>query len=186
MQPDLISSDVGAKAVAAWCPPGRALVALAGTPLVELTLPEYSAAGLGRVLCRTRPFRIRDDEGQTGTFARSICADTSRLLVVTAEMEPTVLGQSHDEIQARAPREALKHLFDAGLPIELVTLGATRAEQFETLDLLAEFVRLYHRQASWLEGHPLDVAIARLELESRPGASLVFEGTRLFCEGAGK
>ena len=186
MQPDLMGIDVSAKAVAAWCPPGRDLVVLSGTPIVELALPEYAAAGLGRALCRARPFRIKDREGQTGTFARSICADTSRLLVVTEDMAPTVLGQAHDEIQARSSHGTLKHLFDAGFPIELVTLGATRADQFETLDLLTEFVRLYHRQASWLESHPLDVAIARLELESRPGASLVFEGTRLFCEGAGK
>ncbi len=184
MQPGLTSIEVSTKAIAPWCPPGRNLTVLPGTPIIELSLPEYEAAGLGRVLCRARPFQIKDGEGeQAGTFARSICADTSRLLVVTDDMEPAVLGQAHDEIQAGAPREVRKALYDAGLPVGLVTLGAIRADRFESLELLIDFVRLYNRQASWLESHPLDVAIARLELESRPGASLVFDGLRLFCEG---
>ncbi|WP_157122581.1 hypothetical protein [Bordetella flabilis] len=102
--------------------------------------------------------------------------------MVTAEMQPTVLGETHAEIQARAPQQTVRYLFDLGLPIELVSLGASRAQQFDTLDGLAAFVRLYHQRSSWLEGHPLDVAIAKLEHQS--GAALVFDGSRLFCEGA--
>lgn len=171
--------EVAAKAIAAWLPVGRELAQIGGTPIIELALPEYAAAGLGRALCRSRPFRC---DQASGTIARSICADTSRFFVVTTDMQPHVVGLTHGQVQALAPAPTVRHLFDEGFPIELVSLGASRANQFPDLDQLTEFVRLYHRRASWLEGHPLDVAIAKLE--SQLGATLVFDGARLFCEGA--
>jgi hypothetical protein len=180
MHADLADMKVSAKAIAAWLPAGRSLHAIAGTPLVELKLPEYEAAGLGKALCRTRAFHCIES-GAKGAFARSICADSSRMLVVTSDMEPTVLGQTHDEIQTSASQEVVRRLFDLYMPIELVTLGASRASQFSMLENLIDFVRLYHRRASWLEANPLDVAIANLE--SHAGAPLVFDGARLFCEG---
>jgi len=179
---DPAALEVTAKAISAWIPPGCDLSIIPGTPIIELSLPEYDAAGLGRVLCRSRGFSASGANGVAGTLARSMCADTSRLFVVTAEMQPTVIGQAHDEIQALAPRATVRHLFDVGFPIELVSLGACRAAQFPDLDQLTAFVRLYHERASWLEAHPLDVAIAKLE--SQLGAALVFDGARLFCEGA--
>lgn len=181
MQTDLTDIEIGAKAISAWLPAGRDLFMSSGTFLVELSLPEYEAAGLGKALCRVRPFHTSGSEPISGAFARSICADSSRLFVVTTDQEPNVLGQSHDEVQARVSSETVRHLYDLGFPIELVTLGVTRADQFETLDQLADFVRLYHRRSSWLEGHPLDVAIATME--SRLGATLVFDESRLFCQG---
>lgn len=181
MQTHPVEIEVSAKAVSAWCPGARDLFVVSSNPLIELALPEYEAAGLGKALCRVKPFRIKGNQEVSGVFARSVCADTSRLFVVTEDMGPTVLGQTHDEIQARAPQETLRYLFDLGFPIDLVTLGATRADQFDDLGHLADFVRLYHRRSSWLEGHPLDVAIATMEF--RLGANLVFDGSRLFCQG---
>lgn len=171
--------EVSGGSITAWAPLEQAAPLAGALPFVELALPEYAAAGLGKAFCRAKRFKCRDT-GRYGYIARAICADSSRFLIVTTLMAPVVLGHSHDELQAGAPSDWLLALYDQGMPIELVSLAAVRASQFQEVGELVEFVNYYHKRASWLEAHPLDVAIANLESQS--GAAIVFDGSRLFCE----
>lgn len=170
--------EVSDESIAAWVAIDQAASLTGALPFVELELPEYAAAGLGKAFCRAKRFRC-GATGQYGYIARSICADSSRFLIVTSQMRPVVLGHTHDELQTGAPKDWLLALYDQGMPIDLVSLAAVRAKQFQQLDELVEFVGLYHERASWLEAHPLDVAITNLESQS--GAAIVFDGSRLFC-----
>lgn len=172
--------EVSGESIAAWAAIEQAVLLTGALPFVELELPEYAAAGLGKAFCRAKRFRC-GETGQYGYIARSICADSSRFLIITSEMQPVLLGHTHDELQMDAPKDWLLSLYDQGMPVELVSLAAVHAKQFQQLNELIEFVGLYYERASWLEAHPLSVAIANLESQS--GAAIIFDGSRLFCEG---
>lgn len=139
----------------------RALFDAPSMSLIEVDLPEYARNGIGRALMRVMRYHLAD----AGCFALegvSIAADSSRGHVIYQDMNPVVLGSSHAEIQAAAPPELIAELYQQGLPIELVTLGALRCRHFDGSVELLEFIDKYHGRASWMEAHALDVIFSNL------------------------
>jgi len=142
--------------------PERELLDCPNWALMEVVIPEYERNGLGCALLKVVRYHFTDI-GKFGAEGVSICADSSRGHMIYSDMAPRFVGCSHEEAQAEAPNEVLKSLYLLGLPVELVTLGALRYENFDSLNKLADFIKMYHRRASWIEAHPIEVAFANLE-----------------------
>ncbi len=145
--------------------PERKLVDVGHQSLVLVDLPEYARNGLGRALLG-RVVRYRfDDIDAFGSEGMSIGADTSRGFLIYADMHPVVVGTTHTEAQAAsgAPDATIEALYKRGLPIELVTLGALRHAEFETVDALVANIEAYHARASWMELHPVETRFQNIE-----------------------
>lgn len=156
--------------------PDRTLVDLPNLSLVEVDLPEYERNGLGRVLLKVVRYNF-EDIGKYGVEGMSIGADSSRGQMIYEDMNPVLVGLTHTEAQAKAPAEIVKALYQKGLPLELVTLGALRHAEFESIDALAMFIEMYHHRASWMEVHPVEVRFANIE--AMTGDTAVFDWSRL-------
>lgn len=144
--------------------PDRKLVDLPNMALVEVDLPEYARNGLGRALMKVMRYQFTD-LGAFGVEGMSLCAETSRGQMIYEDMNPQMVGLTHTEVQNRAPKELIKSLYAGNLPIEMITLAALRHQDFPDLDALVAFLDKYHRRASWLESHPVEVRFANLEAE---------------------
>jgi len=156
----------------------RALADLPHLSLVLVDLPEYSRNGLGRALMKVVRYHFQDID-TFGCEGMSIGADTSRGMMIYEDMNPIIVGQSHDEAQAKfnVSAEVIKALYQRKLPIELVTLAALRAGEFATTEQLVEFVEMYHARASWMELHPVEVRFQNIEAEM--GDKATFDWARL-------
>lgn len=159
--------------------PDREMVDVPNLSLVEVDLPEYERNGLGRVLLKVVRYHFEDID-KCGAEGMSIGANSSRGQMIYADMNPVVVGQTHTEAQEKAPAEVVKALYQRGLPIELVTLGALRHAQFPGIDELVQFIELYHKRASWMESHPVEVRFANIE--AMTGDTAVFDWPRLIPE----
>jgi hypothetical protein len=136
--------------------PDRKAVDFPDGSLLEVELPEYERAGLGRALLRVLRYKFTD----LNTFAvegGALCANGSRKIMVYADMNPVWVGNNHTEAQSRAPKELLQRLYGERIPVEYVTLGALRYEQFPDYIQLAAFIQRYHEKASWIEANPIAV-----------------------------
>ncbi len=132
--------------------PDRELVDIAHQSLVLVDLPEYARNGLGRALLgRVVRYHFADLDAY-GSEGMSIGADTSRGFLIYKDMNPVVVGKTHAEAQANsgAPDALIKELIQRGLPIELVTLGALRHDDFDSVDTLVADIEQYHARASWM------------------------------------
>lgn len=156
--------------------PDRKLVDFPNLSLVEVDLPEYERNGLGRVLLKVVRYHF-ENIGQYGVEGMSIGADSSRGQMIYEDMNPVLVGNNHIEAQSKAPDEIIKALYQKGLPLELVTLGAIRHAQFKTIDELVKFIEMYHQRSSWMEVHPVEVRFANIE--AMTGDTAVFDWARL-------
>jgi hypothetical protein len=156
----------------------RKLADLPHLAFVEVDVPEYTRSGLGRVLMRVVRYHFQDID-KYGVEGMSLGADSSRGHMIYEDMNPTVVGMSHEEIQSRVPGDVLKPLYAEGLSVELVSLAVLRHARFASAaELLAE-VSQFHRRASWLEAHPVEVRFANIEAAS--GEASAFDWERLLA-----
>lgn len=156
--------------------PDRKLFDAPSMSLIEVDLPEYTRNGLGRVLMKVIRYEFTDIK-QFGLEGMSIGADTSRGHMIYEDMNPVVVGATHSEAQAKAPAEVVKMLYQQGLPLELVTLGALRHAEFPTDAELLGFLEKYHARASWMETHSVEVRFSNLA--ALTGDEEVFDWDRL-------
>jgi hypothetical protein len=98
----------------------------------------------------------------SGPKKTHVSANGSRSITVYADMNPVWVGNNHTEAQSRAPKDLLRWLYGERIPIEYVTLGALRYEQYPDYSDLAEFIMRYQKKASWIEAHPLEVVFENL------------------------
>lgn len=159
--------------------PHREMADVPNLSLVEVDLPEYERNGLGRALLKVVRYHFKDIN-QYIAEGTSIVATISHGQLIYADMHPVVVGETHTEAQMKAPTEVVKALYQRGLPIELVTLGALRHAQFPSVDELAQFIDMYHKRASWMESHPVEVRFANIE--ALEGNAVVFDWPRLIPE----
>jgi hypothetical protein len=146
--------------------------------LFEVDLPEYGRAALGRALLEV--WQHVFDDGHTDMVGVSICAATSRSHLIHEGIQPIVVGPSHEAVQSFAGQELIRTLYALGFPVELVTLGVLRHGQFDGVEALAAFLRLYHVRASWLEAHPTEVLFSNIEADT--GLASKFDWTLLLPE----
>lgn len=164
--------------------PDRKLIDLPNMVLVELTVPEYERNGLGRMVAKTLRYDFTDI-GQIGCEAMSIGADSSRAHMVYEDMEPVALG-TFAEVEAKAPAIA-KVLYQRRYGPEMIALGVLRGiemeinpESAEDVARLVAFLNKYHRRASWMETHGMEVRMANME--ALVGNPAPFDWVRIFPE----
>lgn len=157
----------------------REIVDVPHLSLVEVDLPEYERNGLGRALLKVVRYHFEDYD-KRGAEGMSIGANSSRGHMIYADMNPVVVGHTHTEVQEKAPAEVVQALYRRGLPIELVTLGALRHAQYQNIDELVQFIGLYHKRASWMESHPVEVHFANIR--AMTGDAAMFDWPRLIHE----
>ena len=162
--------------------PERKLVDLPNMVLVEVDLPEYERNGLGRMVAKTLRYDFTD-LGQIGCEAMSIGADGSRAHMIYEDMKPTVLG-TFAEVESKSPAIA-KVLFQRRYGPEMVALGVLRGidmninpESPEDVAKLVAFLNKYHRRASWMEAHNMEVRMANME--ALVGNPAPFDWVRIF------
>lgn len=162
--------------------PERKLVDLPNMVLVEVDVPEYERNGLGRMVAKTLRYDFTD-LGQIGCEAMSIGADGSRAHMIYEDMKPTVLG-TFAEVEAKSPAIA-KVLFQRRYGPEMVALGVLRGidmninpESPEDVAKLVAFLNKYHRRASWMEAHNMEVRMANME--ALVGNPAPFDWVRIF------
>jgi hypothetical protein len=153
------------------------LVDLPNGALVLVDLSEYRREGLGKALLRVIRFRFEDKrdgksgkfDGQFGAKGASVCADSTRDIMVYADMNPVVVGLDNAEIRTNAPQHLSQRLYAEQLfPFELHTLALLRSTDYPNYDDLIAFVKHYHERASWIESHPMDVTFDNLAAGERP------------------
>lgn len=162
--------------------PERKLVDLPNMVLVEVDVPEYERNGLGRMVAKTLRYDFTD-LGQIGCEAMSIGADGSRAHMIYEDMKPTVLG-TFAEVEAKSPAIA-KVLFQRRYGPEMVALGVLRGidmninpDSPEDVAKLVAFLNKYHRRASWMEAHNMEVRMANME--ALVGNPAPFDWVRIF------
>lgn len=162
--------------------PERKLVDLPNMVLVEVDVPEYERNGLGRMVAKTLRYDFTD-LGQIGCEAMSVGADGSRAHMIYEDMKPTVLG-TFAEVEAKSPAIA-KVLFQRRYGPEMVALGVLRGidmninpESPEDVAKLVAFLNKYHRRASWMEAHNMEVRMANME--ALVGNPAPFDWVRIF------
>lgn len=133
--------------------PKRKLADAPNQSLIEVDLAEYEERGLGKALMKVVRYRFVDI-GQYGLEGISIGADTSRGKIIYADMSPVLVG-THFAVQSKVPADVIRALYQRKLPFELITLGALRHDQFESLDELVQFIEMYHKCASTIERNKL-------------------------------
>ena len=138
---------------------------------------QYQRNGLGRALLKVVRYRFTDIN-QYGVEGLSVGAGSSRGHMVYADMNPVLVGHSHIEVQGKHSKAVVEGLLQKGYPLELVTLGALRAQQFDgDIDSIAAFLEMYHARASWMETHATEVRFSNLEAQG--GAAKPFDWGRL-------
>jgi hypothetical protein len=164
--------------------PDRELVDIEHQSLVLVDLPEYARNGLGRALLGRVVRYHFSDLSAFGSEGMSIGADTSRGFLIYRDMNPVVVGKNHTEAQANsgAPEATIKALYQRKLPIELVTLGALRHAEFESVDALVADIEQYHARASWMELHPVETRFQNIEAQT--GTETPFDWDRLLSAKA--
>lgn len=162
--------------------PERSLVDLPNMAIVELDVPEYARNGLGRMVAKTLRYEFVD-LGQYGCEAMSIGAERSRAHMVYMDMNPIVIGTLKD-IEAKAPAVA-KYLYERRYGPEMVAVGVLRAvslglgvQTAEEQTQLVAFLNKYHRRATWMETHAMEVRMANMEATIGEGAA--FDWARIF------
>lgn len=187
MKPSKIKlAEIAVKAKAAafgnYIDPERKLTDLPNMVLVELDVPEYERNGLGRMIAKTLRYEFVD-LGQYGCEAMSIGADRSRAHMVYADMNPVVVGTVADIVE-KSPAVA-KFLFERRYGPEMVALGVLSAISMgidgsapEGQARLVAFLNKYHRRASWMETHPMEVRMANMEALVGEGGA--FDWARIF------
>jgi hypothetical protein len=171
-----------ASAFGNYIDPDRKLVDLPSMVLVELTVPEYTRNGLGRMLAKTLRYEFVDI-GQVGCEAMSVGADSSGSHMVYEDMQPVVHG-SFSEVVEKSPGIAAI-LYQRGYGAEMVALGVLRGIEMqidvtkaEDVARLVSFLNTYHRRASWMEAHGMEVRMANME--ELMGEVAPFNWVRLF------
>lgn len=159
--------------------PQRKLVDMPDATLVEVDLPEYERNGLGRALLKVVRYYF-EDLNCYGVEGMSIGADTSRGFMIYEDMKPRVVGATHSEALEHAPPDLVKALFAKKLPMELITLGVLRRDDFPDVEALLEFIEMYHQRASWMESHPCEVHMSNVESET--GDRAVFDWPRIVAD----
>lgn len=142
--------------------PQRVLFDAPQLSLVEVDLPEYTAAGLGRALLSVMRYEFTD-LGKFGVEGMSVGAETSRGTMVYEDMRPALVAASHAELHAKAP-EVAAALRAKGYPPELVSIGVLRAADGRSVEELCTVIERYVERASWLESHPVEVKFANLDV----------------------
>lgn len=143
--------------------PQRELFDAQQLALVRVDLPEYANSGLGRALLSVMRYEFTDLDGKFGLEGMSVGADSSRGVMVYADMQPEVVATSHSELHERNP-ELAEALRKRGYPPELISIGVLRASETDTsFEGLCRFVEVYHARSSWIESHPVEVKFANLE-----------------------
>lgn len=183
-----VSADSATRAIKArttafgnFVNPDRQLVDVPNLALIEVDLPEYARNGLGRALLQVVRYHFQDID-RYGAEGMSIGADSSRGHMIFADMNPVVVGLTHSAAQQCAPWDTLKALSQLDLPHELITLGALRCKQFDSIKKLLAFIELYYQRATWIEANPLEVRFSNFAAES--GDSAPFDWDRIFASGA--
>lgn len=171
-----------ASAFGNYIDPERVLADLPNMVLVELDVPEYERNGLGRMVAKTLRYEFVDLD-QYGCEAMSIGAERSRAHMIYADMNPVVIGTLKD-VEARAP-DVAKFLMGRRYGPEMVAVGVLRAASMglgvATADeqaRLVAFLNKYHRRASWMETHPMEVRMANVE--AMIGEGVAFDWARIF------
>jgi hypothetical protein len=171
-----------ASAFGNYIDPERMLADLPNMVLVELDLPEYERNGLGRMVAKTLRYEFVD-LNQHGCEAMSIGAERSRGHMIYTDMKPVVVGTLKD-VEMLAP-DVAKFLMERRYGPEMVAVGVLRAASMglgvATSDeqaRLVAFLNKYHRRATWLETHPMDVRMANMEAMIGEGAA--FDWARIF------
>jgi|GEM_PF-2847233 len=162
--------------------PDRKLIDLPNLVLVDLAVPEYERNGLGAMLAKTLRYNFTDIE-QIGCEAMSIGADSSRAHMVYEDMGPVVHGMFSD-VHERAPQIAAA-LMQRRFGPEMVALGVLRglsmqidAAKPEDMAKLVSFLNKYHRRATWMETHSMEVRMANME--AMVGDAAPFDWARIF------
>lgn len=162
--------------------PDRMLIDLPNMVFVELDVPEYERNGLGRMIAKTLRYEFMDLK-RFGCEAMSIGADSSRPHMIYEDMRPVVLG-TFTEVQDKAPAIA-KALYERRYGPEMVALGVASAismkvdpANVEDMARLVAFLNKYHRRASWMESHSMEVRMANME--ALVGAGSAFDWARIF------
>jgi hypothetical protein len=150
--------------------------------LIEVDLPEYERNGLGRMVAKTLRYDFVDI-GQIGCEAMSIGADSSRAHMIYEDMNPVVLG-SFEDVEKLSPAIA-KVLYQRRHGPEMVALGVRvgvamgiNPEASEDVAKLVAFLNKYHRRASWMESHNMEVRMANME--ALVGNPAPFDWVRIF------
>lgn len=144
--------------------PDRVLVDVQNLAVVELTVPEYERNGLGTMVAKIIRYEFVDIK-RHGAEAMSIGADTSRPHMVYEDMKPKVWG-SFEAVVAEAP-EIAKALVERRYGPEMVVVGVIKALELgiavDEIPRLIAFLNKYHRRASWMETHGMEVRMANME-----------------------
>jgi hypothetical protein len=162
--------------------PDRKLVDLPNMVLVEVDEPEYERNGLGRMVAKTLRYDFVDI-GQVGCEAMSIGADSSRAHMIYEDMNPKVLGTFAD-VERLSP-EVARVLYQRRYGPEMVALGVLRGVAMQIdpsspddVSKLVAFLNKYHRRASWMESHHMEVRMANME--ALVGNPMPFDWVRIF------
>lgn len=162
--------------------PDRMLVDLPNMVFVEIDVPEYARNGLGRMVAKTLRYNFVDI-GRIGCEGMSIGADGSRPHMIYEDMSPTVLGTFAD-VEKQSPAIA-KVLYERRYGPEMVALGVLRGvamqidpEAAEDVAKLVAYLNKYHRRASWMEAHSMEVRMANME--ALVGNPAPFDWVRIF------
>jgi hypothetical protein len=161
--------------------PSKTLADLPSMVLVEVDSPEYQRNGLGRMIAKTLRYEFVDI-GAFGCEGLSIGADGSRAHMIYAEMNPLVLGTA-SEVADRNPALA-KELMKQNLGPEMVALGVLRGVDTDpdnpaSVAKLLAYLNKYHRRATWMESHAMEVRMANIEALV-DGVDKPFEWRRIF------
>lgn len=162
--------------------PERKLIDLPNMVLVEMDSPEYARNGLGRMIAKTIRYDFVDIQ-QIGCEAMSIGADSSRAHMVYEDMNPVVLGTFSD-VEAKSPAIS-KVLFQRRFGPEMIAIGVLRGLEMkinpelpEDVAKLVAVLNKYHRRASWMEAHAMEVRMANME--AMVGNAAPFDWVRIF------
>lgn len=163
MFPPVLDQYVAAnsRAFGSFIDPDRVLFDAPQLSLIEVDLPEYRLAGLGRVLLQAMRFHFTD-LGVYGVEGMSVGADSSRGLMVYEDMIPVVVAANHWELH-QTTKDAADALRKKGYTPELISVGVLRSKSITDFDRLCNFIDVYHARSTWIESHPVEVRFASID-----------------------
>jgi hypothetical protein len=133
---------------------GRTPVDIPTGAIVELEVPEYTLNDLGCAVVEVeRMYYSYLPQGVFGAEWGGLHPE-----IIYTDMHPKILGLSHREVQDKAPAHVVQALRDQGFNEAGITLGAVRHAEFESIDDLASFIRMYQQRAQWLATHSIVAA----------------------------
>ncbi len=163
MHPPVLDQYVTAnsRAFGSFIDPERVLFDAPQLSLIEVDLPEYHWAGLGRVLLQCLRYHFTD-LGVYGVEGMSVGAESSRGVMVYEDMHPAMVAANHWELHETA-KDVAEALRKKGYPPELISVAVLRSKTITDFERLCNFIDVYHARSTWIESNPVEIRFATLE-----------------------